>query len=253
MVVLHRKVDSQASRSDRFNVRLLQPVLFFLHLCVGAYRYSFARDVAAGLWHLHAERFVHRDLAARNLLLDMGSSDGSSSPPATRVKIADFGMSRVVREMSSSSSSDEDRRGALMWMAPEVLQHGDYSPASDMFSFGVVLSEIWTTRQPYEGLDQIEAAQRVVTHGLRPSLELPTLALATEQTHESTSAAAALTSSHASGGSDDSRNGSVVAPHTLYAQVIQRCLGAAPDSRMTAHEAHASLESLLALPRGGDT
>ncbi len=183
-------------------------------MCADAlHRYSFARDVAAGLWHLHAEQFVHRDLAARNLLLTGTLGD----PSAMSVKIADFGMSRVVRD-PLHLSADEDKRVALKWTAPEVLRDVNaYSPASDMFSFGVVLFEIWTTRQPYEGLDHIEAAQRVVTHGLRPSLESPALA-----------------------------------PHALYAQVMRRCLGAdvAPGSRMAAHEAHAALESLLALPRG---
>ncbi len=226
----------------------------FLYINYALRRYSFARDVAAGLWHLHAERFVHRDLAARNLLLDMGAgfaSGSNGSPPAMRVKIADFGMSRVVRDSSHSSSTDEDRCGALKWMAPEVMVDGAYSPASDMFSFGVVLFEIWTTRQPYEGLDHTEAAQRVVTQGLRPSLEPPPLVPSKEQAHESFAAAAASTNPFAS----SSTNGSASAPHALYAQVMRRCLGAdvAPGSRMTAHEAHATLERLLALPQGGNS
>jgi serine/threonine protein kinase len=192
--------------------------------------------VAAGLWHLHAERFVHRDLAARNLLLDVG---------AMRVKIADFGMSRVVRDLSHSLSSAEDRLVALKWNAPEVMQHGAYSPASDMFSFGVVLFEIWTTREPYEGLDNDEAAQRVVTQGLRPSLEPPAHASVDDQAHAS-AAAAASSLPHASSAD------SVAAPHALYAQVMRRCLGAdvAPDSRITAQKAYEELEKLLALQRG---
>lgn len=55
-----------------------------------------AKDIAAGMGHLHAEGIVHRDLATRNLLLDENMN----------VKITDFGMSRVLESEANNTASE---------------------------------------------------------------------------------------------------------------------------------------------------
>lgn len=69
--------------------------------------------------HLHAERVIHRDLAARNLLIGDGG----------RIKISDFGFSRVSR--GTEPTTTRTVVGPLKWMAPECLKERVYSPATD--------------------------------------------------------------------------------------------------------------------------
>lgn len=97
-----------------------------------------AFDSAAGMKALDEAGFVHRDLAARNVLV---SSD-------LHCKIADFGLARDVS--TSKVYKSEGGQVAVRWTAPEALSTKIYSSASDVWSFGVLLWEIWTNADiPY--------------------------------------------------------------------------------------------------------
>lgn len=56
-------------------------------------------------------------------------------------------------------------------MSPEVIRHGKYSAKADVFSFAVVINELFTCQRPYERYDPAQAALCVVRNGLRPSLK----------------------------------------------------------------------------------
>ncbi|KAH9121774.1 hypothetical protein AeMF1_006640 [Aphanomyces euteiches] len=99
-----------------------------------------ALDIAEGLVYLHTmdAKIIHRDLKSRNILLD--SKKGA--------KITDFGIAREADDFATLTLN----LGTYRWMAPEVLKDGHYSESADLFSFGVILSELDTGILPYSDL-----------------------------------------------------------------------------------------------------
>eukprot|EP00727_Mastigamoeba_balamuthi_P002155 m51a1_g11937 putative protein-tyrosine kinase 6 (741) ;mRNA; f:717332-719679 len=109
---------------------------------------SMALSCAAGMAYLASEHIVHRDLATRNLLFFV-SSDGTHT-----IKVADFGLARVV-DSDSGGYVSSNYVCPLKWTAPEALAFHRFSPASDVWSFGIVLWELWSGGQdPYTGIDR---------------------------------------------------------------------------------------------------
>lgn len=108
-----------------------------------ATRVSIALGAAKGLEYLHeaaAPRILHRDVKSTNILLDEN----------WKAKITDLGMAKRLRAdgIPSCSSSPARMQGTFGYFAPEYAIVGRASFMSDVFSFGVVLLELLTGRQP---------------------------------------------------------------------------------------------------------
>ncbi|KJE90963.1 protein tyrosine kinase src [Capsaspora owczarzaki ATCC 30864] len=98
-------------------------------------------QVAQGMAYLESQAFIHRDLAARNILVGQNNM----------CKVADFGLARVISE--DNYTPQEGTKFPIKWTAPEAALYSRFSIKSDVWSFGILLTELVTYgRIPYPGM-----------------------------------------------------------------------------------------------------
>jgi len=122
---------------------------------------DYARQAANGIAAAHAAGVVHRDLKPSNIMV---TSAGA-------VKVLDFGLAR--QEMSSSNpeitkSLTLTGPGAIVgtpaYMSPEQVHGEPLGPASDIFSFGVMLYELACHKRPFQGKTALATLDQVAHH-----------------------------------------------------------------------------------------
>ena len=115
----------------------------FLSICI---------QLARGLDYLSKKRFVHRDIATRNCLVDSQFV----------CKIADFGLSRDVYMSDYYGLGGKSALLPVRWMPPESLLYGRFTVKSDVWSYGVLMWEVFTfATQPYFGASNQEAIDNI--------------------------------------------------------------------------------------------
>ncbi|KAL4448504.1 hypothetical protein ABPG75_005723 [Micractinium tetrahymenae] len=123
-------------------------------------------EVASALAYLHARGVIHRDLTGNNVLLD-AAEPTAADPRGWVCRVGDFGMARLAAGEEASTET----YGTVTHCAPEVMCEGLLTPASDVWSFGVLAHEAYCGIRCFAGLPMPTVIYRV-TSGKHP-LELP--------------------------------------------------------------------------------
>jgi serine/threonine protein kinase len=122
-------------------------------------RMKYTRQIIAGMKHMHNDGrgVIHFDLKPANLLL---TQDGSS------VKIIDFSVSMTSTSLDNAGPGV---RGTLPFIAPELFdEEPQLSMKCDLYSFAVVLAQLWTGAVPWEGRGSSGRIRSLVVSGRRP-------------------------------------------------------------------------------------
>ena len=119
--------------------------------------FAWALQVASGMQHLHDNNVVHRDLKSGNILLSFG----------LLAKICDFGTARTLAQTAMTNQA-----GTYRWMAPEVVEdvEANINKMCDVFSYGMVLYEIFACEIPYADIPSTARVGMAVLQGIRPPI-----------------------------------------------------------------------------------
>jgi len=148
-------------------------------------RLSLALQVAEGMTYLHNQEppIIHRDLKSHNIFVHETFTDAEDASitsdqqkkkePGEKIethstiiaKIGDWGSARATL---SGSRTMTHGVGTACWLAPEVIKHARSSKFSDVYGYGIILWELATREEVYQGLETTQIIAKVANENLRP-------------------------------------------------------------------------------------
>lgn len=129
----------------------------------------FTTQIAKALSHAHSRGIIHRDIKPHNIMI---LKDGS-------VKVADFGIARLL---STQNTLTHEALGSVHYISPEQAKGGHVDARSDIYSVGVVMYEMLTSRLPFEGDSAVSIAiQHISSIPLMPREINPEIPVGLEQ------------------------------------------------------------------------
>lgn len=105
--------------------------------------FKLIEDILSALVHAHRQKIIHCDIKPENILLKL-------TPSGYIAKLSDFGIARWSEEQLQPSETG-GYTGSPAYMAPERF-YGKYSPASDLYSVGIIFYELLVGQRPFSGL-----------------------------------------------------------------------------------------------------
>ncbi|KAF1746939.1 hypothetical protein GCK72_023397 [Caenorhabditis remanei] len=115
--------------------------------------HDYCSQIAKALQFLESKHCVHRDVAARNILLARDEKT---------VKICDFGLMRALKENEQMYTMAPQKKVPFAWCPPEALRHRKFSHASDVWSYGVTIWELFTFgEEPWVGCRAIDVLKNI--------------------------------------------------------------------------------------------
>jgi eukaryotic-like serine/threonine-protein kinase len=117
-----------------------------------------AERLCRALEHAHAERIVHRDIKPANVLLSRRGE----------VKVGDLGIARLADAGTTTDGATATIVGTPRYMAPEQASGQPVTPATDVYSAGIVLYEMLAGEPPFGGESAVEIALRHVQEPVPP-------------------------------------------------------------------------------------
>ncbi len=119
--------------------------------------YEWAKQAARPIKYLKDKKIVHKDIKSPNYLLTNFSV----------LKLGDFGLAKNV----DTTISRATETASYPWMAPELLRDNILSPKYDVYAYGVVMWELWTTKIPFEdAVEQVHLVWRICNNNERPHI-----------------------------------------------------------------------------------
>jgi serine/threonine protein kinase len=116
-------------------------------------------QMAAALAAAHKVGIVHRDFKSGNVML----VGGLGAKAAVRPVVMDFGLA-LRADSAEAMTASGSIIGTPAYMAPEQIEGGEITPATDIYALGVIMYEMITGSWPFDGLDAISIARQRLQH-----------------------------------------------------------------------------------------